>query len=344
MISIIGAGPVGSYLASLLARGHNVKVYEEHKEVGRPIQCTGILTGSLDKVINVKDDYVVNKIKTMRIIAPNKEFIDVNFKKENYVIDRELFDKHLYFNALDKGAEFYFNRRFKDFKDSKITFNKGEEKTNLLIGADGSFSSVAKKAGLYGNRKFVTAMQYRVEMDVNKDLVELFLGHGCFGWIVPENDKIARVAVVDYRNPWNYLEKLLAKRKYRILENQSGLIPIYDPKVKTKKDNVFLVGDAATQVKATTFGGVIPGLIAAKELSKSFRNYERNWRKKIGRELWLSLIIRKKLDKFDDNKYNKLVEMFSNEKIKEIIESKDRDFPSKMIFRLLLREPRLLFI
>ena len=44
MISIIGAGPAGSYLASLL-RKEEVEVFEEHDKIGLPVQCTGITTG-----------------------------------------------------------------------------------------------------------------------------------------------------------------------------------------------------------------------------------------------------------------------------------------------------------
>ena len=45
MITIVGAGPAGSYLAYLLAKqGEKVIVLEEHSAVGSPVQCTGIVT------------------------------------------------------------------------------------------------------------------------------------------------------------------------------------------------------------------------------------------------------------------------------------------------------------
>jgi len=47
-ISIIGAGPAGNYLAYLLAKNSfDVCVFEEHKTVGLPVQCTGITTSYL---------------------------------------------------------------------------------------------------------------------------------------------------------------------------------------------------------------------------------------------------------------------------------------------------------
>ncbi len=341
MISIVGAGPVGCYVASLLAKRYDVNVYEQKEAIGKPIQCTGIVTSAIDEVVNVKKT-VINTIDTIRIIAPNKKYIDVNFKKPDYVLDREKFDNYFFNKAVDNGVGFEFGARFRDYKNGKILVNRTEIKTNLLVGADGPFSMVAKKNKMYGDRKFMTAMQYRVKSKVEEDLVEIYLGYGCFGWIVPEDRNIARIGVIDYKSPGIYLNKLLRDRKYKILENQSGLVPIYDPKLKTQKERVFLVGDAATQVKASTHGGLVPGLKAAKELGKSFRNYERNWKRKIGRELWLSLMIRKRLDRYDSEKYNGLIGLFNREKVKEVIEERDRDFPSKILFKLLLREPRLL--
>ncbi len=39
MISVIGAGPAGSYTAYLLAKaGEKVRIFEEHKEIGKPVR------------------------------------------------------------------------------------------------------------------------------------------------------------------------------------------------------------------------------------------------------------------------------------------------------------------
>ena len=56
------------------------------------------------------------------------------------------------------------------------------------------------------------------------------------------------------------------------------------PRLEPKED-IFLLGDAATQVKATTGGGIIQSLMAAKELASAIENntsYEKGWRKVIG--------------------------------------------------------------
>ena len=52
MIIIIGAGPVGCFLGGLLAKnGKEVKIYEEHDSIGKPLHCTGIITEELGKIV-----------------------------------------------------------------------------------------------------------------------------------------------------------------------------------------------------------------------------------------------------------------------------------------------------
>ena len=98
-------------------------------------------------------------------------------------------------------------------------------------------------------------------------------------------------------------------------------------------------------VKATTYGGIIQGMIAAEELSKAIINHEDYgllWKNRIGKELYLHLLIRKILDKFSDEDCNELVRIASKQKIKNIVESFDRDFPSRFLLKLVLNEPKLL--
>ena len=44
-VAIVGGGPGGLHVASLLARrGFEVSVYEEHRSSGAPVHCTGVLS------------------------------------------------------------------------------------------------------------------------------------------------------------------------------------------------------------------------------------------------------------------------------------------------------------
>ena len=343
MIAIIGAGPVGNFAAELLAKKNKeVLVIEEHKKVGEPIQCTGIVTQEIKNIVKVEKETIVNKVKKAKIFSPNKKHIDVKLTKPNLIIDRAKFDKSLAERAKRSGAKFVFGAKYRG-GSKKISVGNKKYNVNALIGADGPASSVAKANNMYGNRRFVVGSQVRAKTKFEHDQVEFWLGIGEFGWLVPESKGVARIGVVAYRNPAGHLNRLLKNlgRKYKILDKQGGLIPLYDSKLNIQKKGVYLIGDSATQVKATTFGGLVPGLMATKILASDMKNYERNVKKKIGRDLRLNLLIRNIMDKFSEKDYNELVEMFSRDKVRKVIETHDRDFPSKFMLKLLLKEPRL---
>ena len=60
MIAIIGAGPIGSYTAYLLSKqGKDVSVFEDHKEIGLPVHCTGITTSVLKDIIKIPNKCII---------------------------------------------------------------------------------------------------------------------------------------------------------------------------------------------------------------------------------------------------------------------------------------------
>lgn len=344
MISIIGAGPVGSYLAYLLAKkGWKVNVYEEHENIGLPVQCTGIVTSSIEKLIPIRKKFLVNKLKRVKVFS-NNEKLDIDLPMNNLVICRKEFDRYLAEKAMDAGAKYFLGWKFLDFDGKNIKFNKCVKKTDVLIGADGVHSKVSK---LLGNKtKLITGVQARVNTKVDKDCFETYFDNDFFGWIVPESSSVARVGVISTKNPEIKFRKFLIDKvgKCKIREYQSGMIPVYDKKLKIKKGNVYLLGDAAGHVKATTFGGIVQGMESAKILANCLyykKNYKFNLRK-LNKELNYSLLLRKKLNKFKSKDYDYLLKLVNQEKIKKVLSKFDRDKPSKIMFKLALKEPRFL--
>jgi hypothetical protein len=63
----------------------------------------------------------------------------------------------------------------------------------------------------------------------------------------------------------------------------------------------------------------------------------------VKRDLLIHLKMRKIMDKFSLKDWNYLIKLFSKDKTKKILESNDRDFPSKFLVNLALTEPRLLY-
>jgi geranylgeranyl reductase family protein len=355
MVTIIGAGPVGSYLAYLLAKkGMKVKVFEDHKEIGKPVQCTGLLTKSVENLIKIKKEFLVNKTEQIKIIS-NKNSVCIN--AEEFIVDRTKFDNHIYNKAIDAGANFFLGHRYisnkkdvvevKDLKNNRIK----KIKTNILIGADGPVSNVAKQNNLFKNRRFYAGLQARVKCKNNGNKYEVYLGSkfpGFFGWVVPENNDIIRIGVAAKQNVNKIFDQFVKQRakNKKIINKQAGLIPIYSNKVQTQRNKVYLIGDAAAQVKATTGGGIVPGMRCARILANSIidnnNNYETKWKRSIGLELMAHSKIRGMLDKFSDKDYDDLISMIKKEKIRKILGKESRDNPIMLMMKLLINEPRFL--
>lgn len=358
-VSVIGAGPAGSYSAYLLAKaGCSVSVYEEHPSIGLPWACTGVITADvLGRQFSLPEDVIINRIRKARIIAPDKSLVEVSLKND-VIVDRTKLDRFIASKAEKQGAEYFLNRRFAEITANNVkvkariknkeTGKHGEVESDWLIGADGPRSEVARSAGLFGNRKFYVGMQVTARHE-NDNAIEFFPSEKGIAWIVPENRKTVRAGIAGDFKANEYFNGFMASAigsdyKDRITGHQAGPIPLHDPKLRTGKGRVLLAGDAATMVKAPTLGGINQALIAATAASEAIRTgkpYEKLWKARMGRDLWLSLMMRRTMKKFSDKDYGRLVRIFSRERNRRILESFDRDEPTKFALRLLLQEPRL---
>jgi len=346
MITIIGGGPIGCYSAALLAKNNEVKLYEENEEIGKPIQCTGILSQTINEIMKIKKDFVANKVYGTRIYSPNKKSIRVNFKKPNIIVYRNKFDQHFRDLALNQGVEIFHNQRFvgkkeilnlKTRRKNKITFDK-------LIGADGPLSKVSQTYGL-GKRQYLQGVQAIVKKK-HDSLVDFYPHIGTYAWAVPETENTLRVGLAAETNAMRLFRDFAKKYKGRLLDWQGGLIPIHNPKLQTSKNNVYLVGDSAAQIKNTTGGGLIPGLMAAEELQKAIdknKNYDQLWKKRIGKSLWTHYIVRKTMNKFTNEDWNKLINMFNDKSMKAILSKESRDKPIRIIAKAAFRNPSFLW-
>ena len=356
MITVVGAGPAGSYLGYLLAKqGKEVTILEEHNQVGSPVQCTGIVTHSIEKFFKLKNEVIAKKLDKVIVVSKNNK-ITVNV--DEIVMWRDKFDRFVAEMAEDAGAEILLNHQFIGFKGKNAIWvkdkksNKTKEiKTNIVVGADGPYSAVAKAAGMNQNLKNYIGMQAKVRLNMDTTAFETYFGNdfpNFFGWCVPESEDTVRLGIGCFENAQEYFYKFLKNRtgKKDVLCWESGLIPLYNPKKIIQKDNVYLIGDAAAQVKATTGGGIIPSLKAAQTLCDCVVNnkdYNTEFKRHSGKELLLHLKIRNLLNKFSDKDYDKLLNLMSQEKVRKILKKYDRDTPIPLVANLLLKEPRFLY-
>lgn len=284
---IIGSSIAGSSLAYYLAdSGADVVVYEskQRKDVGKKV-CANIYTLMIKDIlkdlgINYRD-FARTHYNNFKVYSKNNS---AEFKTEEYEFDRAKLLEKLISNAERKGARFVFNTSFKDFyrKNSKFIVSlKGKkfllmDSSDILIGADGALSEVAKKSGLWKRRKFFLDLQAtipRASMKNEKylpakDSYNLFLGKefGYYSYVFSsKNGIVVGLADDKGKNVRKEFENFLRFLKIKNAKVEGALIP--KPKAIMPKHNLFLVGDAGCQIKFSG-GGVIPAFIAAKAVKE----------------------------------------------------------------------------
>jgi digeranylgeranylglycerophospholipid reductase len=352
-IAIVGAGPSGSYAGFLLSKaGHNVTIYEDHEKIGEPIACTGIVTKALFDLVEYSKDYIINELDGVDIIGPKGEKLRIPLKE--YVLCRKKFDNYLANKAKNAGAKILLSHRYTGREGNTLIFRHNgqivKKETDILIGADGPLSKVAETSGLGKNKNFYVGQQATIKAKYDPKIFTVWFGSiapGFFAWSVPENSEYSRIGVATTKdkNCAQCFQRLMKMSKGKITARQAAPIPLYNHKRKVQNGSTFLVGDAAGFVKDTTGGGIITGMLSSKALAESIiskTSYEKNL-KKLRKELWLHSKLRRMLNKFSDNDYRRLIRLMSNQKVRRILYSHPREYPSRFLLKLLLAEPRLIY-
>jgi digeranylgeranylglycerophospholipid reductase len=347
-IVVVGGGPCGSYSAYTAAKlGAEVLVCEEHEEIGAPKHCAGHLNiSSLRQLgLRIPRGAVENKIRGAVFYSPSgKKFVLRCRAPVTYVVNRQLFDRQLAELAVKSGVQYRLKSKVKSlFFDSgsvKGVALKGEERVeaNVVIDAEGCSSALLKKTGLKGleGSMIVRGIQAEVDWveDVDEDMVEVYFGKnvapGFFAWIIPRKDGSAKVGLATRAgNPRDYLRRFMEKhpdaskklKKSRITYTSIHPIPLEGPLPKTYSGGFLAVGDAASQVKPTTGGGVIFGLTCAKiagevayeavkrqDFSDAFlSSYQSRWKRLVGFDMAAMLRMRRMLDSLSDSRIEGMI-------------------------------------
>src|SRR3989344_8016069 len=129
MITIIGAGPAGSYLAFLLAKkGKDVALIEEHDKIGSPVQCTGIVTGSIEKFVKLPNKVIANRCNKVVVASKNSR---TEVEVDEIVMWRNKFDEFMAEKAQDEGVKILLNHQFLGF-NGKSSIKVKNKKNNAI--------------------------------------------------------------------------------------------------------------------------------------------------------------------------------------------------------------------
>jgi len=323
-IVIVGAGPVGCYVAQLLkASGYAPLLIEEHDGVGRPLHCTGLIGNrvfSRSPGLSISDASVINVINGATIHF-NEKCFDIVRKSAAYVVDRDRFDKQ-----LSQDLDIRFGNRFLGYEKNNggyvIETDKNELYADIIIGADGANSSVRRELGAGYERDVKHHKGFQIKIKFRpqrKDFVEVYIKEASFFWIVPEAEDIVRIGVIS-DNPHHDLQEFLKTNKIsgEILEKFGGLVSIGYCN-QTLKDKIALVGGAACQVKPLTYGGVYFGLKAASILAACINSgrlddYDHLWKNELGSEIRVGLKLKEAYDHLNLEELEKIFKFLESQK------------------------------
>jgi geranylgeranyl reductase family protein len=297
-VAVVGAGPAGCRTAELLAaEGLDVTIIEEHREVGRPVQCAGLFSNRVFELLG-RDVAVQNEVSGARVHAPDGRVVAFDAGKPRAkVVDRAAFDRALAVSAVRRGAVVRLGCRvtghevrregpvvtYRDLTEPSGAGPK-ELRCAAVVGADGPGSVVRRSAGIARPRHTLTGFQLRFATrdPIDTDVVDLFGGRdlapGFFAWVIPLHDRgglVGLAAEPGGLSPMARLTKFIQSKRFEdhfprieAISAHAGTIPI-GPIHRPVADATVLVGDAAAQAKATSGGGVFPALEAARLASET---------------------------------------------------------------------------
>ncbi|MSS86112.1 MAG: dehydrogenase [Thaumarchaeota archaeon] len=351
---VVAGGSVAGLLSAreISSNGFSVLVIEEDYEIGTPEHCGGLVSISgLEElgVIPFRKTYD-HMIECAEITAPNGKKFTINSKKQKVVeISRRELDKQIAFQAQKNGAEIKVRTSFQEITDTGIRTNEGNIDCKIFVDARGVSSLIHKdRTGI------LSSAQYEIYADwIKKGKVEVIFDQkkypGFFAWIIPSNEGKGKVGVAGRGiNAAETINEILKEKgKYSTIRKIFAPIWIKGPIEKFVDGKTVIVGDAAGQAKPTTAGGIytsgMGGIYAGQAISKfletneilDLQDYQKKWTNRFGKEFEKQLLVRKILERIDNQTINKLFESITPEMTKEISEKDDFDFHTSSIIKLL---------
>lgn len=369
-VVVVGAGPVGSTISYYLAQnGLSVAIIEKKKKIGYPLQCAGILSRHIFENNELPDEVILNSVKGAFLHTEN-HILNVE-KQEDvaFIIDRIGYDQFLLNRAQESGVEL-INHKVTDINAEKgIAYFSNEESitSKVIVGCDGHNSIISSA---FGNvQRNFPASQMLVSIDEENmnafrnshksvdDYVDTYLFEEVlpgFLWVIPIKDNQYRIGLFSnqsHRQQNEFLTNFLNDNfDYEILKKYKGFIPIYDSKNKIVQDRALLIGDAASQVKPTSGGGLLIAFDCCKMASRyitdainqdDFRilkGYQEEFSKRYSKEFSYQFKVQNTLNLLNDDDLDYLFEKLRENDCERIIsEYGDMDNQSKLVKEFIKR-------
>ena len=360
-VIVVGGSAAGLSTATHLANGGKaVRVLESRPDLD-PVSRTLIVTDHFRGQVNgAGSASIVNEIRRLELFTDGRSAM-ISLKRPDLIIERSRLIRALRAEAEAAGARIEYNTRFLGLAPNgsglRVETDRAGKRVELharsLVGADGAVSRVARAAG-WPPVETVPLVQalVRLPKDCPADTTRIWFipdDTPYFYWLIPESPERAALGVIGEqgRDTKRAFDRFLEKKGFEPLEWQGARIPVYRQWVPIRRTvgngEVYLVGDAAAQVKVTTVGGIVTGLRGARGVADAILGNSRSELRALRRELATHWLIRRALHYFGQEEYRQLVDIL-NVSTRESLAEINRDEATRLLWNVVRRQPRLVLL
>ena len=288
-VAVVGSGPAGSSAAETLAKA-GIETYLFERKLDNAKPCGGAIPLCMVSEFDLPPEIIDRRVRKMKMISPSNVEVDINIEKEHEYIGmcrREVLDGFMRNRAAKLGAKLIngtvhkldipsnntepYTIHYADHSDGSLEGTAKTLKVDLVIGADGANSRVAKAIDA-GDYNYAIAFQERIRLPEDKmayyeDLAEMYVGDDVstdfYAWVFPKYDHVA-VGTGTMKVNQASIKKLQAGVRARaakklmggeIIKVEAHPIPEH-PRPRRVVGRVALVGDAAGYVTKSSGEGI----------------------------------------------------------------------------------------
>jgi digeranylgeranylglycerophospholipid reductase len=362
-VVVVGASAAGLYAAANIARGgRRVRVLESKPGFEPPARTLIVTNHFREQMGAAARESIVNEIRRFELFTDGRS-AQIALNKPDLIIERSRLIPALARDAQAAGASLTFDTRFLGLGanssglrvETESSGQREELHAASVIGADGATSRVARTAG-WPPIETVPLMQalVRLPKDCRPDTTRVWFvpdDTPYFYWLVPESAERGALGVIGEqggRDTKRRFERFLEKKNLEPLEWQGARIPVYRKWVPVRRrignGDVYLVGDAAAQVKVSTVGGIVTGFRGALGVAQSILNSGRSAElNTLRRELSTHWLIRRTMHHFQQKDYSQLVDLLDATTRASLGEI-NRDESTRLLWTVLRHQPQLVLL
>src|SRR5499425_1155059 len=235
-----------------------------------------------EQLRDVAASSIVHEIRRFELFTDGRS-ASVHLTRLDLIIERARLIPALAREATKAGAKLSFDTRFlglgPNSRGLRLEVESGGRREELhahhVVGADGATTRVGRSAG-WPPVETVPLVQAIVKLpkECRPDTTRVWFvpdDTPYFYWLIPENDSRGALGIIGEgsgQETKKRIERFLEKKQMEPLEWQGARIPVYRKWIPVERrvgnGKVFLVGDAAAQVKVSTVGGIVTGFRGAQ--------------------------------------------------------------------------------